>query len=382
MALHLKKVTEFIGLRTFVIVCIFFVLASAAADKAFGLEFPRIPSIKFPITDCDSDTDGDGLKDCQEDINGNGEVDQDETDPKNADTDGDDLLDGEEGDRDGDGELGPDESDPLLADTDGDGVEDGDEGRAGTKKNTCDTDEDGLSDGVEMGKIQPDDIDGCHGLMPAGTNFHNPYALDPLNPDSDADGLTDGEEDLNGNGWLDPDDTDPTKVDTDRDGIEDGVEALGDFDGDGIPDFDYRMVQGEGDCRPPESISDLDCDGVPNARDDDSDNDGCPDGLEGSWLDSNANGIPDIYDNEAMTCPEPSSGVSGGSSSGGGSQEGENGSPSGSRGFTMYSEDGADGTACSLNKDSNNIGIIICYLNIISLPFIIYVFRKRKVSRS
>ncbi|MFH1830796.1 MAG: hypothetical protein ABH871_08500 [Pseudomonadota bacterium] len=372
----MEKIINF-TIRFLAIVCLSAVLTATAAKTAHCVDYHKFPLTPLPQATCDEDSDSDGLMDCEEDVNKNGVWDENlgETDFQNADTDGDGLLDGEEGDRDGDGELGPDESDPLLADTDGDGVEDGDEARAGTLRNTCDTDEDGLSDGVEMGAIGPDDVNGCHGLQAAGTNFHNPYALDPLNPDSDADGLKDGEEDLNGNGWLDPDDTDPTRVDTDRDGIEDGVEALGDFDGDGIPDFDYKLVQGEGDCRPPQSISDLDCDGVPNARDDDSDNDGCPDGLEGSWLDSNANGIPDIFDNEAMTCPEPS--ANGGGATGGGTSQ-EQGDSSTSTGVSMYSADGADGAACSLSLYLNKTDFSLCYLNFLLFLVLVGFFTRPK----
>ena len=321
-----------------------------------------------PVIDCEADTDGDGLLDCEEDLNGNGAWDGDagETDFQNADTDEDGLIDSEEGDRDGDLELGPDESDPLVADTDGDGIGDGDEARGGTKRNTCDTDEDGLSDGVEVGAIQPDEIAGCHGLQAAGTNFHNPYAMDPLNPDSDADGLADGEEDQNGNGWLDPDETDPSIADTDRDDLGDGVEALGDFDGDGIPDFDYRLIQGEGECRPPEGMNDLDCDGVPNARDDDSDNDSCPDAQEGGWLDSNANGIPDVYDNEAKICPEPAAGAGGGM--GGGAQDEDDTDFAATGDFPTHF---ADGSACSIGP--RGAGFELGLLSVIAMMLLIVI---------
>ncbi|MFA5811687.1 MAG: hypothetical protein WC956_05085 [bacterium] len=224
-----------------------------------------------------------------------------------VDSDGDGLLDSEEGDRDGDGKLeGSDECDPKLADTDGDGVPDGDERRFGTRCNVCDTDNDALSDGVELGYIQPEDKNGCHGLTAAGTNYRKPHVMDPLNPDSDGDGLNDGLEDKNGNGWVDPDETDPSIEDTDKDGLSDYVETTGDFNGDGMPDFDFRLINNGSSCNPPAGIEDLDCDGIPNARDDDSDNDGCPDSQEGGWVDTNVNGVPDIYDSGAKSCPEPS----------------------------------------------------------------------------
>jgi hypothetical protein len=331
-----------------------------------------------PIDSCEIDTDGDGIVDCEEDLDGDGvwDAEDGETDFQNADTDGDGLIDSEEGDRDGDGELGPDESDPLVADTDGDGISDGDEARGGTKRNTCDTDEDGLSDGVEVGAIQPDEVAGCHGLQAAGTNYHNPYEMDPLNPDSDGDGLEDGEEDLNGNGWLDPDETDPSIVDTDRDGLEDGVEALGDFDGDGVPDFDFRLIQGEGECRPPESMSDLDCDGVPNARDDDSDNDGCPDAQEGGWLDQNANGIPDVFDNEAKICPDPAPDV------GGGTGGGDDGSEGGTGIESDFPAHFADGDACQLAQQEPNLGKKSLGISILFMVFSLLVFRIRSRTSS
>ncbi len=339
----------------------------AMPATASGIELMPIR----PIGSCESDTDGDGLTDCEEDLDHDGvwEPEEGETDPENADTDGDAIIDGEEGDRDGDGMLGPDESDPLLSDTDGDGIGDGDEAREGTMRNTCDTDGDGLSDGVEVGAIEPEGTGGCHGLQAAGTNYHNPYEMDPLNPDSDGDGLLDGEEDSNGNGWIEPDETDPSIVDTDRDGLEDGVEARGDFDGDGIPDFDYTLVQGEGDCMPPDEMADLDCDGVPNARDDDSDNDGCPDAQEGGWLDINANGIPDVSDNESMICPEPAMDV------GGATGVGTGGDSDGQGGLTDdFPTHFSDGSACSVVYAPKGAGrgAATCFVVFLSLALLLF----------
>ena len=262
------------------------------------------------------------------------------------DCDGDGIPDSDEGDRDGDGKLGPDESDPMLADTDGDGVPDGVERRLGTKVNVCDTDSDGLSDGVELGYIKPDDgSGGCHGLQPAGTNYRYPSRMDPLNPDSDGDGLLDGEEDADGNGWLDPMESDPSDPDTDGDGLSDGLEAMGDFDGDGMPDFDPGLITAGQKCSPPESISDVDCDGIPNARSLDSDSDGCPDSQEGGWVDANSNGIPDVFDNQAKSCPEPASTAAGGGGGGGAQGDEEDTSAEMSR---AWAGDPEDGGACQL----------------------------------
>ncbi len=321
------------------------------------------------VTDPTSaDTDGDGVLDGEEDYNFNGVRDRSdpsqdvvdgdgfwsELSPVNSDSDGDGVLDGDEGDRDGDGALGPNESDPLKPDTDYDGIPDGEEIRMGTYVNVCDSDEDGLSDGIETGKIQPDEINGCRGLQSAGTNFKRPTEMSPLNPDSDGDGLLDGEEDANFNGWLDSNESDPTVVDTDNDGLEDAIEALGDFDGDGMPDFDPFLIQAGGNCSPPKSVGDIDCDQVANARDDDSDNDGCPDSMEGKWVDANNNGIPDVYDFQAKSCPDPVIGRTQGGGSiniggtGGGGTVGNAPSPSVNQGVGSLGNMADDGGACAL----------------------------------
>ncbi|MBT3181852.1 MAG: hypothetical protein HN337_05000 [Deltaproteobacteria bacterium] len=335
------------------------------------------------------DTDDDGVVDGLEDPNFNGlrdgELTEDEEhviwlemDPLNPDSDNDGLLDGEEGDRDGDGEInGSSESDPIRADSDGDGVSDGDEVRAGTLINECDTDGDGLSDGVEMGRIQPISYNGCHGLQPSGTNFKKPNEMNPLNPDSDGDGLEDGLEDLNANGWVDHNESDPSIVDTDSDGLSDGVETLGDFDGDGIPDFDYRMVIGEGECSSPEMLTDIDCDGVSNARDGDSDGDSCPDLMEGGWLDANTNGIPDVYDPKTKVCPDDVAAGGGGGGSPAQSPE-EKTSAGGSGHFAGA----ADGGACSFIandvRSKSNLSIYLYIVFMFIMPCILF-YGSRKI---
>jgi len=243
---------SFLGvLAVFIVLALFFAPKDASAAG-------RVTAVAPEPVAVEGDTDGDGVPDEQEDINGNGVFEP---------------------------ELG--ETDPNDPDTDGDGLLDGEERRIGTDPNFCDTDGDGLSDSIEAGRIHPDGEEGCRGLMPGGTNYRKPSVLDPLNPDSDGDGLPDGEEDMNVNGWVDPDESDPTLADTDGDGLSDYVETTGDFDGDGIPDFDISTIRGGKGCDPPPDISDIDCDGIPNARDLDSDDDACPAHLEGGWLDAN-----------------------------------------------------------------------------------------------
>ncbi len=235
-----------------------------------------------------------------------------ETDPARSDSDGDGLRDGDEqivaGDTD---ELGANESSPLVCDTDDDGVPDGMEVRLGTYPHACDSDGDGLADGIELGIIHPiSSTSECRGLQAAGTNYRRPSVLDPLNPDADGDGIPDGVEDLNHNGWVDGSESDPTMDDSDNDGVNDGVESTGDFDGDGLPDFDMRLIANGRECTPPAAIGDLDCDGIPNARDEDADNDGCPDLQEGGWRDSDGNGIPDMYDAGTIGCSASGGGTS------------------------------------------------------------------------
>lgn len=101
-------------------------------------------------------------------------------------------------------------------DSDGDGLPNQQEVDIGTDPFNPDTDGDGLSDGEEV--------------LRRGT--------DPLNPDSDGDSLTDGEEVLQRG-------TDPLNPDTDGDGLNDGDEVRRgtdplnpDTDGDGLTDGD------------------------------------------------------------------------------------------------------------------------------------------------
>lgn len=132
--------------------------------------------------------------------------------------------------------LGTSESD----DEDNDGLTNAQERRFGTDPKNPDTDGDGLSDGDEVKKYRTNplrsDTDG-DGLSDGDEVLK--YHTDPLKWDTDGDGLSDGDEVLKYH-------TDPLKVDTDGDGLSDGDEVLKyhtdplkyDTDGDGLSDGD------------------------------------------------------------------------------------------------------------------------------------------------
>jgi outer membrane protein OmpA-like peptidoglycan-associated protein len=167
----------------------------------------------------DSDTDNDGLSDAQEiKLASN---------PKNIDSDGDGINDNEE--------IGNNIDDPL--DTDGDGIlnlidpDDDNDGlvtkyeiKIGTNPLASDTDNDGISDYEELGKdtenLRDTDNDG---------------KINPVDNDDDNDGLLTSLEISIG--------SDPLNADTDMDGIADNNEmgddnkSLLDIDNDGIPDI-------------------------------------------------------------------------------------------------------------------------------------------------
>jgi hypothetical protein len=78
---------------------------------------------------------------------------------------------------------------------------------------------------------------------------------DPLNPDTDGDGLFDGVEDANHNVVIDVGETDPLNPDTDSDGFSDGAEIAANTDPLNIASF------------PPAHDGDLNSDGLVNIVD-------------------------------------------------------------------------------------------------------------------
>ena len=137
-----------------------------------------------------------------------------------------------------------------------------------------DSDDDGLTDGEEVA-----------------------LGTDPFDPDTDDDGLSDGQE-------VEVYGTDPLDPDTDDDGLNDGDEiAAGtdpfnpDTDGDGLSDGDEVHVYGT-DPLDPDTDDDGLTDGMEVALgtdplDPDTDDDGIPDGQDSEFIQAAVNGLAD-----------------------------------------------------------------------------------------
>lgn len=227
------------------------------------------------------------------------------------DTDEDGTIDALSSDSDGDGVLDADEAgdqDPATApsDTDADGTPDyrdldsDDDGvngdtdncRAVDNADQADLDADGAGDACD----DDADGDGIADAVEAG------LGLDPAAPDSDDDGIRDGDE------VSDP----AAPEDTDEDGTIDALSP--DSDGDGVSDADEA---GDADLATPPV--DSDGDQVPDFRDADSDDDGAADGDDNCRIvanvdqgDADGDGIGDACDgdldgdevaDEADNCP-------------------------------------------------------------------------------
>ena len=287
---------------------------------------PRVPNAD------QVDTDGDGLGDASDDDDdGDGVPDEEDncalvSNPDQDDLDGDGFGDACDGDIDGDGvadedDLCPGVADPEQGDHDGDGIgdacdEDGDndglsneeEAAMGTDPLDGDTDDDGLTDYEERNET--------------GTN--------PLAGDSDGDGVLDGtemgrtmddvgEDTMVGDGGFVPDGdpdttTDPNNSDSDGDGQTDGEE---DADRDGMMDpGEFNPGVEDADCEMP---GDCDGDGISDfeesqagtdPRNADSDGDGLLDqeeidlGTDPLNDDTDGDGILDGQETELGTDPQ------------------------------------------------------------------------------
>ena len=143
----------------------------------------------------------------------------------------------------------------------------------------ADADNDGLSNDDEDlngdGDPTNDDLDGD------GTPNY-------LDDDDDGDGKTTDEEDINNDGNPFNDDSDGDGIPDFLDGDDDSSDGTNDSDGDGIAD----TVE----CPTGLPCQDTDNDGVPDYMDDDDDNDGIPSAVEGESRDSDGDGTPDYRD--------------------------------------------------------------------------------------
>lgn len=198
------------------------------------------------------DTDGDGLLDVIEIA--------EHTDRLDRDTDDDGVIDGDEvhwnGDSDGDGVINA--LDP-------------------------DSDNDGLRDGTEMSIVTPDaDTDTSRGFFVA--DAHPASSTDPTHRDTDRGGVPDGAEDFNLDGAvgigelnpLDPSDDVNVPLDDDNDGLSSDLELFIGTDPLDADSDDDGVIDG----LEPNFSLDTDGDGDINALDPDSDAEGLFDGTE------------------------------------------------------------------------------------------------------
>lgn len=127
-------------------------------------------------------------------------------------------------------------------DKDEDGLTKKEELKLGTDPNNPDTDGDGLKDGDEVMKYKTNPLKAdTDGDALSDYDELMKYKTDPLKVDTDGDGLTDSEE-------VTKHHTDPLKVDSDGDGLSDSEEIKYntdqlkvDTDGDGVTDSDEVM---------------------------------------------------------------------------------------------------------------------------------------------
>jgi gliding motility-associated-like protein len=231
-----------------------------------------------PSDPCDPDAGAVALSDCDNDgLNANEEA-LAGTDPANPDTDGDGFPDGDEVTNGSDptNACDPNATAILTSDCDNDGLTADDEILLGTDPANADTDGDGINDGDEV-------IDGFDPLNPCNPDFN---AL-PTN-DCDEDGLDNAAEILAG--------TDNANPDSDNDGLNDGEEVLG-IDNPLTTPVATGTSDPNDPCDPDINalaINDCDNDGLDNAQEitagtdntnPDTDGDGLSDGEEVSGVD-------------------------------------------------------------------------------------------------
>jgi clumping factor A len=165
----------------------------------------------------DADTDDGGVNDGSEDFDLNGAIDDGETDPTLGHGDDDDSLDDDDDDGLTNGledSIGTKSDD---ADSDDDGVKDGDEPNFADDTDTDDTinaldtdsDDDGLLDGTELGTDCMDPATDTAANVCVADADEGETKTNPLDSDTDDGSVNDGDEDLNHDGKVDPDERDP-----------------------------------------------------------------------------------------------------------------------------------------------------------------------------
>ena len=259
----------------------------------------------------DPDDDGDGLSTFAE---GTGDLDCNAAavpmgdgipNYLDLDSDGDGVLDIDEGEGDDDADLIPNyldcEDSGCLGDADNDGLSNCDEMVVGTDGANPDTDGDGVRDGIEVG------LDPYYPLNTDGDDV-----IDAFDTDDDDDGVATFAEDGNGNGDYLDDDLDCDNIPDFRDDLEDG--PCGDLDDDGLSneleaelglkahsaDSDEDGLLDADEVGDPLNPTDTDGDGIIDALDVDDDNDGWRTIDEDPEADVDCDGIGDPWDADSF----------------------------------------------------------------------------------
>ncbi|WP_170252481.1 YPDG domain-containing protein [Corynebacterium phocae] len=288
-----------------------------ADEKAIGTNPLDPDSDDDGTTDGEGDFDGDGKTNADESVvpdssvsdddgDGLGDVDETDVNPKDGvndlvdgvDKDGDGISNDKDADADGDGVNNADEeaigTDPLDPDSDGDGTSDGDEdfdkdGKSNADESVVpdapvtDGDNDGLGDVPET-DVNPED--GTNDLVD-GVDKDGDGIPNSEDPDADGDGVNNADEEAIG--------TDPLDPDSDDDGTTDGA---GDFDKDGKTNADESVVPTDPDTGKDIPTTDADDDGLGDVPETDvNPKDGTNDLVDG--VDKDGDGIPNSEDPDA-----------------------------------------------------------------------------------